>query len=422
MILPNPLFLRHAGLDNVQSMGAEISAEAGPATDADAPASGTSEGVRTASERVRTASEGVSADPQGVRTAPEGVRKASEDVRTALDDVCTGTEEISSDPRAVRTGPEGVEPASESGRTSLEGVRTTPEGVRTTLDGVRMRPLTAKAEELRTVLEEAVEAALPADCIILSGGLDTCVLAELAAAGAGNGMDGNGMDTSETGANGISAVTEGGSKAKQEQREHGENSEDPLKRSEEHRRAEVRIHIQQPISDSTARPASISAPPANSGSVTDQSGSYDNRPEHMDVSSAYAADRQTTGDISREGEKQSADMAPRIKEALTVLTGEHATDRPYAEEIAKRCGLRHTVVSGKNSCSTYSHRPWVPEFRRCNGANQETSRRGTLTCILPNQLGICQAPTKEGVGGSSFNKGCCVESKRLQDSWEKGIP
>ncbi|GBG72075.1 hypothetical protein CBR_g11009 [Chara braunii] len=114
--------------------------------------------------------------------------------------------------------------------------------------GAERKPLNLKAAELREIMVDVLAEMVPADAILLSGGLDTCVLAE-------------------------------------------------------------------------------------AGRL------------------AMAARRQKLKEAgSREAISASSECA--FKMGITVIAGPHATDGPYAREIAKRCELLHSVVGGEDSSMT----------------------------------------------------------------------
>ena len=202
--------------------------------------------------------------------------EASEGVRAAPDAVQIASEHTQETPGVVAGTTEGVLEYQKAVRTHSEGVGGSPEGV-------RMGPLTPKARELREVLEEAVEAALSADCIILSGGLDTCILAELAAGGLwrerGAATENTSKDGQEhSGGSNNEGLSED-SESKEEALQSGESGDG-------HRRAGPRIAIQQHISSSTTGPTSISSPLPQHGQGTDESHVLNKRPEHIAISSA----------------------------------------------------------------------------------------------------------------------------------------
>jgi hypothetical protein len=221
------------------------------------------------------------------------------------------------------------------------------------LDGVRMPALTTKAQGLREVLKEAIRECLPAYCIILSGGLDTCIIAEVAAEMA---VQSEKDSITASGPNDAEAIRGSdvlldepakedftfhwGWKPMEQAEGYGEN-----KLIEKHARTSV-----HPLSNTSLTTASSKG----NKCASESSGFGAQTPglvlNPLSAPSQIAPSRQTEPpDESGNGSHYKSSEGPKaqqnIKGALTVLTGEHATDRPYAAEIARRCGLQHTVVS-----------------------------------------------------------------------------
>jgi hypothetical protein len=213
-----------------------------------------------------------------------------------------------------------------------------------------MPALTTKAQGLREVLEEAIRESLPADCIILSGGLDTCIIAEVAAEKAGqsekDSITASGRNEAIRGSDVLldepakeDFTFHWGSKP---MKQAGGNSEN--KRIEEHARTSVHPHsntsLTTPSSKGNKHPSESSGFDAQTPGLLRNPLSAPGRTEPS---------RQTKPpDESGNGSHYKSSDGPKaqqnIKGALTVLTGEHATDRPYAAEIARRCNLQHSVV------------------------------------------------------------------------------
>lgn len=222
------------------------------------------------------------------------------------------------------------------------------------LDGVRMPALTTKAQGLREVLEEAIRESLPADCIILSGGLDTCIIAEVAAEMA---VQSTKDSITASGRNDAEAIKGSdvlldepakedftfhwGSKPMKQAEGNGET-----KRIEEHARTSVHPHSN----------TSLTTPSSTGNKRASESSGFDAQTPgllHNPLSAPGQSgpNRQTkppdeSGNGSHYTNSERPKSQQKFKGALTVLTGEHATDRPYAAEIARRCGLQHTVVGG----------------------------------------------------------------------------